>query len=338
MKSKFPGYYKPTEDEFAELWKEGIIVLDTNVLLDLYRYTDSTVKYLLDIIEQYKDKIWIPYQVSLEYHNNLNETIITQIKSYTKTIKTLEDFKNQLDAKKSHPFLETNLHDEINSFCKKFDDELQKKKEEIERLIIENPIKESVASALDNSVGDDFTNEDLEKIYNEGAQRYSKECPPGFKDHKKPTHREQYGDLIVWKEMIKKSNQDNKPIIFVTGDLKDDWFLNRYGKTIGPRPELIHEFKKQAQKLFYIYPTPRFLEYADKYLDLEKKVEKTIVEEVESIMNEHKQESTDTFDDKIYQDSVNNSDTNTGNLSNTSQTGSINEGQIIPDNTGSTND
>lgn len=37
MKESFLGYYQPTEDEFNKLWSEGLVVLDTNVLLHLYR-------------------------------------------------------------------------------------------------------------------------------------------------------------------------------------------------------------------------------------------------------------------------------------------------------------
>lgn len=38
MKSKFRGYYKPTDEEFDTLWKNAVFVFDTNVLLNLYRY------------------------------------------------------------------------------------------------------------------------------------------------------------------------------------------------------------------------------------------------------------------------------------------------------------
>lgn len=332
MRSKFPGYYKPNETEFEALWADAIIVLDTNVLLDLYRYTDTTVDLLLSIIDKYKDRIWIPFQTSLEYHNNLNETISSQINSYSKTIKTLEDFKKQLDAKKSHPFLAQNLHDEINSFCSKFDDELLKKKEDVEKLIIENPIKEKVAEALDNSVGDDFTAENLELIYNEGAERYSKSTPPGFKDCKKPTNREKYGDLIIWKEIIAKSKETDKPILFVTSDVKEDWFYIHHGKTIGPRPELVHEFRKETNKLCYIYPTPKFLEYANKYLELDTQVEKEVLDEINSIINEQRLER-----EQMYNSSQNSISTTNFNSTN-GQNHTIakpNEDQLIPNNTGS---
>ena len=42
MRDRFPGYYGPTEEEFAALWESCLFVPDTNVLLNLYRYDEPT--------------------------------------------------------------------------------------------------------------------------------------------------------------------------------------------------------------------------------------------------------------------------------------------------------
>lgn len=46
------------------------IVLDTNVILDLARYSLYTTKNILSIFEECKDYIWIPNQVFKEYSKN----------------------------------------------------------------------------------------------------------------------------------------------------------------------------------------------------------------------------------------------------------------------------
>ena len=38
MKSQMIGFYRPSEDEFKEIWDKATFVLDANVLLNLYRY------------------------------------------------------------------------------------------------------------------------------------------------------------------------------------------------------------------------------------------------------------------------------------------------------------
>jgi len=282
MRSKFPGYYRPTENEFKDIWENSIVVLDTNVLLDLFRYSDDTVNALIDSITTLDKRIWIPYRVSLEYHRNLNDVITTQINSYHKTIKTLEEFKGQLDAKRSHPFLDKKLHDEIRSFCQKFDGELLKKKDEVERLITDNPIKEKISQLLDNKVGDAFSDTQIQQICNDGSKRYTDKCPPGYKDSKTKQGTDIYGDLIIWNEIIEKAKKDSTHIILVTGDVKEDWFLIHSGKTLGPRPELIHEFRDKTKKMFYAYSTDQFLEYSNIYF--KSNIGKDVIEEVKNVI------------------------------------------------------
>ncbi len=70
MKEQFSVYYTP---DFEKLWSEATFVFDTNVLLNLYRYSSKTSEELFNILEDLKEegKIWIPYQFAYEYHKNL---------------------------------------------------------------------------------------------------------------------------------------------------------------------------------------------------------------------------------------------------------------------------
>ena len=36
MKDKFHGYYRPSEEYFANLWNDAIFAFDANTLLNLY--------------------------------------------------------------------------------------------------------------------------------------------------------------------------------------------------------------------------------------------------------------------------------------------------------------
>ncbi|MGP5309621.1 PIN-like domain-containing protein [Vreelandella alkaliphila] len=75
---------------------------------------------------------------------------------------------------------------------------------------------------------------------------------------------------MIWKEVIKKSIDDDVNIVFVTGDNKEDWWLIEKGKTIGPRVELIKEFEFNTGKNFYMYSAYSFLDIAQKKLGLHK--------------------------------------------------------------------
>lgn len=301
MRKAFPGFYKPTNEEFQQLWNTALFVFDTNVLLDLYRYSDDTVENLILTMEKLRERIWIPYRVAFEYHRRLNDIIQRQATAYTDTIKTLNDFDKRFKEKRSHPFLENNLHDEIEAFCKKFDHELSEKQKIIKKLITENPIKERLADIIEDRIGKPFDTEQLEKIYREGNVRYANKVPPGYKDLKEKQGNDIYGDLVIWKEIIEQIKATNSPVIFVTGDVKEDWFQIVMGMTVGPRPELIDELQKEKEVLFYIYPTDSFLKYAQERLQIEVK-EQTLAEVREIIEEGQKTIIADSEDSSMDSD------------------------------------
>ena len=91
MKRIFLGYYAPSQDEFEVLWANAIFVFDTNVLLNLYRYQSDTRDALLGLIEQLNDRVWIPYQVGLEYQRNRLAVIAEQEKAYSEVRKIVDE-------------------------------------------------------------------------------------------------------------------------------------------------------------------------------------------------------------------------------------------------------
>ncbi|MEL6919290.1 MAG: PIN-like domain-containing protein, partial [Bacteroidota bacterium] len=54
MKSKFPGYFKLTEEEINQLWEKALFVFDANILLNLYRYSNETRDDFFKILEKIK--------------------------------------------------------------------------------------------------------------------------------------------------------------------------------------------------------------------------------------------------------------------------------------------
>jgi hypothetical protein len=65
----------------------------------------------------------------------------------------------------------------------------------------------------------------------------------------------------------------------VTDDNKTDWWIERQrGRSIGPRPELLSEFRIVTGQLFYMYPPDRFLEIGAKRFSLH--VEATAIQEI----------------------------------------------------------
>ena len=80
-----------------------------------------------------------------------------------------------------------------------------------------------------------------------------------------------------------ESNLKQKPVIFITDDRKEDWWLERNGKTIGPRPELLEEFLSKTGQSFYMYRPQQFLLYSKDKLG--STVSDNTIEEVKELDN-----------------------------------------------------
>ncbi len=278
MKNKFPGYYRPTEEHFNIMLKNALIVFDTNILLDLYRVSSDTANNLMDIIRKLDKRLWIPYQVAKEYHNDLFSVISGQIKKYKESEETISTICKQLAEKRNHPFLSEDLHKKSMSLFNELQLFFDEQKQKLVNIVMEESIKEELCNLLDGKVGDGFDTKELEDIYKEGTVRYPSKIPPGYMDTKNKQGNDIYGDLIVWKEILKKARDEHRDVLFITDDVKEDWFLRFDGNTYGPHPLLIQEFKNVTGQNIYIYTLDRFLGQAEK---MEFSVNADTIKEIE---------------------------------------------------------
>lgn len=270
MKQQFRGYYQPSREQLDDLWSRGLIVLDTNALLNFYRYSDSTRSDFLSLLTSLTDRLWLPHQVGLEFHRNRLEVIDQQEQAFESIESALSKAQSlvekELNGFRSHQSLNRQgIATTLETGLSRVKDTIS----ESRRLFDESPIVDdgvdSVLVALtdlfDSRVGTGFSTDELSDIYAEGAERYEKSIPPGFKDKAKP-EPERYGDLVLWREVLAKGRTLKLPVIFVTDDSKDDWWQNFKGRTMGPRVELVEEFYEATDQRIHFYTPERFLQYA----------------------------------------------------------------------------
>ncbi|MFA5127558.1 MAG: PIN domain-containing protein [Patescibacteria group bacterium] len=274
MKNKFKEFYRYKDNEIEKIWKECIFVFDTNILLDLYRYSKSTSDKFIKILKKItqEERLWLPHQVGLEFNKKRIILISDLKKSYSDIKETIEnsfnDAQKKIDDKyhKEHPFI--NL--------KEIESEIEKCKKIISKTIETNEkshpdwfnkdeIFEAITEIFENKVGDEYKKEELSKIFEEGKERYANKIPPGYEDLKNKEDGREYGDLILWFQIIDMAKSSKKSIVFITRDNKSDWWWKQSGDTIGPRHELKYEINKKAGVDFHMYSSEKFLEYASDY-------------------------------------------------------------------------
>lgn len=303
MKQTFQGFYTPNEDDIKASWssEKTLFVFDTNVLLNLYAYTEDTRKDFFKILDKVSENVWLPYHVGLEYQRNRLNVIKNEKAIFPKIEKYLDNIKKQVDNNtykdlklaQRLPSLNSEaeeLHQKILDLLLKYENsvnEWNKKQPEVRST---DKIRQKIDKVFDGKIGSPPKDQAyLDTLFDEGKERYINLVPPGYKDKKEKEAKEKftysgltyipmYGDLIIWKQMLDKSlDEDIESIIFVTDDAKEDWqyIIDSNGKkTIGARPELRDEIYINSNIVsFEILQTTDFMERGQKFLELKLKDE-----------------------------------------------------------------
>lgn len=262
MKTKFKGYYKLTAKNISSIWSKGFISIDANVLLNLYRYSDDTRNELLNKIERYSKQLWLTYHGAYEFHKNRISVITDQIKTYEDTIKDFEKLEENIIKNLKSPHLSKAIQKTFKKGISEIKRDLAKRKNFYLKLLTNDPILKRVTKIFSGKIGDQLSRDETSKIEKEGEDRYKRKIPPGYKDSDKQDNK--FGDLVIWKELIKKSKNEKRPFVFILDDAKEDWWLKARGLTLSPRNELSQELYSEARQSFYMYTPDRFMEYASK--------------------------------------------------------------------------
>lgn len=271
MQEKFWGYFPLNESDFKEIMEDSYIILDTNILLNFYRYSADTKDKLIKILEDKKERLFLHEIVLKEFFRNrytlINDhcNVKNKIESYLGKMK--KEFKCELNEYR-HMYLDKEkLEKYMDVFEKNIIKELDKC--DIINFQDEDPILKQILGLFENKLIYDFDDEMKSKEVEHAENRYQNNIPPGYEDVKKKKamnsdfpndNYKKYNDYFIWKQMIEFSKEHKKNIIFITDDNKEDWFRQNNGKTIGPREELLNEFYKKTEgNKVYIYNTQGFL-------------------------------------------------------------------------------
>ncbi|EJP22229.1 hypothetical protein HMPREF1125_1774 [Streptococcus oralis SK304] len=275
MENLFPEFYLK-ELTSSDLKTNNLIVLDSNILLDVLRLPSAVSKKYMEAIEKSKNSIFIPYIVGLEFNFNKKETKIRtkqDLEKYEERIsESIEKLKdkildlNFLRHKNKKKEISQKLTDEIENYFPKLDTFI---KDEVYPVIHEEYSDDldirtrELVNLLGESIADILTQEWIDKVQEEGKARYIASIPPGYNDEKSkvskgiPDKRQysgleyetQYGDYIEWEEILHKVSKDGMnygdKVIWVTNDgdsnTKNDIYY-RYGhEKIGPHIYLLNE-------------------------------------------------------------------------------------------------
>lgn len=278
-------YTPSTIDSATEsrLWQDAVIIFDTCAILDFYYMSYDHQVVMADILKFLSDRIWLPAQVIYEYEKNrksvitkpINENYRDQELQGNHLVEDLKSYISQWEREYYHPFITSrslksikealaDIEPKIAEIKKTVSIEYQARKSEILGIIDRDAIEEAVISLKH---GEPFSYAEVINICKEGSFRYENQIPPGYEDAKVKNGIRQYGDLIIWKEVLKYAHENKCDVIFITNDTKPDWSIASEikGETLSseeignPRRELLVEFEEETGKTIWFYNTSRFI-------------------------------------------------------------------------------
>ncbi|WP_144626520.1 PIN-like domain-containing protein [Bacillus altitudinis] len=262
--------------DLAEILEDSIIVYDTSALLNVYRYSLVSSKRILNYFKKYEENIWLPNQVKKEFNNNKDKVkspnlyknldkeliklvgnkrdeLLVELSEYEKRgFSKFSELQGEIEVKFGE------MNDIIKQFKEGILEEIGVYKEFINEVddYLGNLLKSEKVEGQLNTV-------DLLEVLKEGEIRYKYNIPPGYEDAKTKEGIDKFGDLIIWKQILKKAEENVKNnVVFVTSDTKQDWFhKDKQNEIEGPRRELISEFNHyNCEKQVIIIPFEDFME------------------------------------------------------------------------------
>lgn len=300
LKKLFPEFYQDNLDKkHLTGQSDNLIVLDTNYILEVIKSPTIVSKQYVEAIEKVQNNIYIPYLVALEF--NFNKSKRKKMK-----IREIDNYKNAINnniVKLKGKIADINFinSDNKSAFTKDIISLTEQYSENIQSLIDKN-VKSMVTneqeelynrliSVIENKIGEQYTQEWIQEIEKEGITRFEKKIPPGFNDEKKEdpedplseeslreygelSYHRKFGDLLIWKDIIRFSencSKNGKKVIFVTDDgkskNKNDLLYKVGNLTVGPNIYLMNELQREAKKELYIVNNLRFIQLVNNLSD-----------------------------------------------------------------------
>ncbi|MFI6824077.1 PIN domain-containing protein [Micromonospora sp. NPDC050187] len=270
----YEGYRNARGVDLERVLRIGIVALDTNVLLDLYRYSKSPREQVFSALEAVSTALFIPAQVQTEFWRNRDDVMREVIA--TNSVAGLREARKKAAGELSSWGTRTMSASEARDLQASLDNAFKQVIARVEqggsglnlrealRDASKDPVLKRLEALSDGRVGPPFTTERLAELIAVGRGRFARRLPPGYMDADKPDQQEEgTGDYLVWEQLIEHAAAERKDLLFVTRDRKEDWWrLDADKEPIGPRVELINEMADRAGVGFFMALPQDFLEVA----------------------------------------------------------------------------
>lgn len=272
MRKTFGHLLPPTDAEIAEIWKSGLLTVDANVLLDLYRYRPVTRDALLAALNDFRGRLWLTHQAASEFMRNrlvVSATVGDDFEEARKAAlaleKQLRTTVDQLRSRRAVPReLSESLESQVSVAVRDAKAAVAQAREAHEAFVASDPVLVHILDLFNDRIGAPPSEDEMKELRAEGERRQKAKIPPGYADAAKEGDRP-YGDYVLWQQVLERAKSAGAPVVLVTSDGKEDWWEKSHGRTLGPRQELLDEAHRVSDQRIVILRTESFLDRHAKF-------------------------------------------------------------------------
>ena len=278
--SGFDTYRSIASEEYRSVIENGLVVLDANALLGLYRYHPKTRADFLGLYARIGDRLWIPHHVMFEFFErrvsvidarlSFGDVTIADLSALTKKcIERLAQWANRMsltpsDSEKVISLMTSTVRQIERDILNFSSDDSLEGAEDTSR----DPVLRALSPIIEDRIGNALSTDELREAKVEARRRIEDCRPPGFMDaNKKGDNAE--GDYLIWYETLSEAKRRNTDVLFVTGDRKKDWWRIERGQAKGPRWELVAELEALTGRHLYMLEPASLAEHAPQPLPKE---------------------------------------------------------------------
>jgi hypothetical protein len=282
MRNLFDGFeYRRTltDDELKTALTGGLIALDTNILLNLYRYEDSAREEFLGVLNKMKDRLFVPNQVAVEFWRNregvLGDRDFEGRKATEAVAKAGVGAQNAIGAWANRLGVDAAKRSTLVQAVR---DVVEQVTGEIEQVTMgsshsadtnSDALLAAIEELVAGRVGDESSPSVQKEDVAEGLRRAKAGLPPGFADDDKDGDGVA-GDYLVWCQTIRAASSPGiEWLVFISDDVKADWRRDESASNPRPRPELEKEAMETAGCRLVMLKSTALLHVAKEVLGLE---------------------------------------------------------------------
>lgn len=260
---EFAGFKIASKDDLDAALREAVVAVDANVLLDLYRFRPQTSQDLLNVLERLGDRLVAPHQAVREcwrHRQRSQGSPRAATKAATEALaKASRSLRDALTIWAKAVGVDD---EELSELVARLEDSLGSLRDDVQQTLehadshrSDDPILARLERLLEGRVTPALEPDEWTACVAEARRRIEAEEPPGYLDAVKEDGESAeggVGDYLVWYQATRYAKGEDRALLIVTRDEKEDWWWRQQSDFIGPRPELSLEFHQLAGRRLYL--------------------------------------------------------------------------------------